>query len=235
MQKILNILDISLGSKCTKTYYEYMIAIILHIYYTDLWYYFKNKLDKLNTEFDLYVTLCNEQPDISNIILNSFPNAKISKHPNIGQDIGPFLKTLKSIRTKDYDFLIKLHTKKCWKQNGSQRCRDVLVNPLISSDEVIKKNIQIIRETKYKMCGASNWLMKEMWEYEGKMYDVEFVGGTMFMVDFKIMLQILSDEIIDTWYAKLPTGYKRDKSFTHLIERLLGQKIIDEGYMIKAI
>ncbi len=78
-----------------------MIAIILHIYYTDLWGYFEEKLKSLNTPFDLYITLCDEVEDISDEILNSFPNANIKRYKNKGKDIRPFLLTLKNIRIKN--------------------------------------------------------------------------------------------------------------------------------------
>jgi len=203
-----------------------MISVILHIYHTDLWEYFEKKLKSLDTQFDLYITLCDEVENISKDILKSFPSANITKYPNKGQDIGPFLNTIKDIRHKDYDYLIKLHTKKC-KYNLSlgNNWRDALTNPLISSDDRIKENISILEQTEYKMCGSKKWLLKNN----------SFIGGNMFMVDFKVLTDCLTNELIDEWYQKMPYGYKKDNTFTHKVERFLGKLILDKGYKIKGV
>jgi|TARA_B100001093_G_scaffold508502_1_gene570843 lipopolysaccharide biosynthesis protein len=202
-----------------------MIAIVLHIYYTEMWEHYKNKLQSLDTKFDLYITLCDEVEDISKDILKSFPTANIKKYKNKGQDIGPFLLTLKDIRHKDYDYLIKLHTKKCeYNLSLGSSWGDELTNSLISSDYKIKENISILKQAEYKMCGSKKWFK-----------DNAFIGGTMFMVDFKILLNCLPDELIDAWYAKMPYGYVQDGSFTHGVERLLGKIIVDAGYKIKGV
>ena len=210
-----------------------MTAIVLHVYYIDLWRYFEEKLKSLNTPFDLYITLCDEVEDISDEILNSFPNANIKKYKNKGQDIGPFLLTLKNIRNKNYNYLIKLHTKKC-RHNPAlgEEWRDALVNSLIASDETILENIHTLSKSDYKMCGCKRWHLKRPWE-DGKLY--EFIAGTMFFSDFKIITKLLSDQIIDEWYALMPKGYRGDHTFTHTVERNLGQIIIDAGFKIKGV
>ena len=215
------------------------IAIVLHVYYTDHWWYFEEKLKKLKAKFDLYITLCDENKDISNEILKSFPNAKIDKYPNKGMDIGPFLKTLKKIRKKNYGYLIKLHTKNVhrkWQKKSEEQLfkrRNLLVDSLISSDDTIKKNISTLIQSDYKMCGYQ--VLKQKRWYENKLQSLEFVSCTMFMVDFKVIIKILTNEIIDEWYDKMPNGYVSGGSFTHLAERLLGQIIRDAGFRIKEL
>jgi len=221
-----------------------MIAIVLHLYYIEMWdSYFKPKLEKLKTEFDLYVTISEETQYISEKILVSFPSAKIKKFPNKGQDIGPFLKILDEIRDCDYDFLIKLHTKSghhrpnlhSRKKMRMVRWRDQLVNSLIGSDKIIKKNIGLLLQGNFKMCGSIKWLITQNWKIDGKYKRVKFIAGTMFMVDFKFISKILKSDLIDEWYSKLHTEYELDNTFTHSVERLLGQIIIDSGSNIKGV
>lgn len=216
-----------------------MIAVVLHLYYTDLWKYFEDKLKNIETRFDLYVTLCDGNDDISDAILKSFPNAKICSLPNKGQDIGPFLLTLEKIRNKNYNSLIKLHSKKsiCSKQYNGDKWRDSLVNSLISSDEKINENLHLLKDSDYKMCGSKEWLLGNHTDGSALDYfdQYEFIGGTMFMVDFKLITKLLSTNIIHEWYDKMPEGYVEDLSFTHRIERLLGKIIIDAGYKIKGV
>ena len=215
-----------------------MIAIALHLYYVDLWNYFREKLEKLNTKFDLYITLCEDNLDISGEILKSFPYAKIYNFPNKGQDIGPFLQLLKKIRNKDYDFLIKLHAKKTpFNPDKGKEWMDELVNCLISSDDVISKNISTLKGS-FKMCGSEKWLFSSDGRRDpAKEYfeNYQFIGGTMFMVDFKNYCDLLTDQLIDDLYEKMPLGYARDLSFTHEIERLLGKIIVDSNCQIKGV
>ncbi len=82
------------------------------------------------------------------------------------------------------------------------------------------------------MCGCKKWHLKRAWK-DGKLY--QFIGGTMFMSDFKIITKLLSDQIIDEWYSLVPSGYHRDHTFTHTLERKLGQIIIDAGFKIKGV
>ena len=227
-----------------------MIAVVLHIYYTEMWEHYKNKLQSLDTKFDLYITLCDEVEDISKDILKSFPTANIKKYKNRGQDIGPFLLTLKDIRHKDYDYLIKLHTKGFasvdYSKRKKKKFRDIknwrkaLTNALISSDDKIKENISILTDSEYKMCGCKQWHLKRKSRVYSKFSDheelvYEFIGGTMFMVDFKFFKEIWTDEIIDEYYSQMPTAYKVDHSFTHYAERQLGQCVIDVGFKIKGV
>ena len=222
---------------------KHKIAIVLHVYYVDLWNFFKEKLDNLNIDFDLYITLCEEVKTVnflSHTISNSFPSAKIFKFPNKGQDIGPFLQVFKEIRNKDYDFLIKLHTKKSkYDLPLGKKWRESLVNNLINSDSIIKKNIAFLQNSDFKMCGSEDWLIDSNIEVSRKRFlngdYYEFIGGTMFMVDFQVYKQFLTDKMIDTWYKKMPKGYVKDYSFAHDVERLLGKIIIDSGYKIKGL
>ena len=216
-----------------------------------MWKHYEGKLQSLATEFDLYITLCDEVEDISKDILKSFPTANIKKYKNKGQDIGPFLLTIKDIRHKDYDYLIKLHTKGfaslCRiqanrRRNLSRQARKIkkwskyLANALISSDDKIRENISILTDSEYKMCGCKQWHLKRKWrssDHKERIY--EFISGTMFMVDFKFFKEIWTDEIIDEYYLQMPTLYKADYTFNHYLERQLGQSVIDTGFKIKGV
>ena len=171
-----------------------MIAITLHIFYIEDWDFFREKLEKLNINFDLYISLTDGNKDISDLIFKSFPLAKIFTFPNVGADITPFLHIFNLIRNEDYDYLIKLHTKSIkstchekWKKAG--RWRALLVDCLIGSDEVVNSNINVLKTKKFAMCGSKRWHKIQKWKMRYEPWEArtvyEFIGGTMFMVDFK--------------------------------------------------
>ena len=221
-----------------------MIAIILHIYYVELWQIFAEKLKKLNTKFDLYITLTKGNQDITDDILKSFPDAKIYTYINKGMDIGPFLLTLKKIRNKNYNYIIKLHTKNngnnleknkileeisrkpIVQQNGYNKSTEDSLNYLIGSDEQIQKNIHFLDKNNYKMLGLKTYVQNKY----NKWY--AFIPYSFFMVDFKVLMQIYTDKLIDKRYEPMPTEYYTEGTPTHLQERQFGQDLIDNNYSI---
>lgn len=215
-----------------------MLVITLQLYHQELWPYFRDKLEKLTTPFDLYVTTCVGHPNMADTIKATFPNANIKQYPNKGQDIGPFIQTLKRIRNKDYKYLIKLHTKTCkYNRVYRNRWRNALVNTLISSDDKLLSNMRLLETSNAKMCGAKKWCWNEADDPrpERAIGNYTFIAGTMFMVDFKTFTEVLPDATIDRWYAKMPNGYKRGKTFTHRVERLLGKVITQKGYDVVGV
>lgn len=215
-----------------------MLVIALQLHHQELWPYFRDKLEKLNTPFDLYVTTCVGHPNMAKTIKATFPNANIKQYPNKGQDIGPFIQTLKRIRNNDYKYLIKLHSKKCHYNIAlGNSWRNALVNALISSDEQLLSNMRLLETSNAKMCGTKEWCRNAARDPrpEREIGNYTFIAGTMFMVDFKTFTEVLPDEKIDRWYAQMPNGYKRGQTFTHRVERLLGKVITQKGYDVVGV
>jgi hypothetical protein len=89
------------------------IAVILHLFYIDLWNEFELALAGISQEFDLYISIHEGKTrDIASTILKRFPNAKLYEFSNKGRDIYPFLTIFKEIQPLNYTLILKLHTKK---------------------------------------------------------------------------------------------------------------------------
>lgn len=89
-------------------------AVLLHLFYPDMWEEIVKYLGNLTSiEYDLYVNLVEgyHNDDIKTKIINYNPNTVITISPNKGVDIGGFLFQYQKL-TKDYDLILKLHTKK---------------------------------------------------------------------------------------------------------------------------
>jgi len=84
----------------------------VHVYYPELWPELAAAIRNICGAIDLYVTMVKEGPALQQSILSEFPQAKILLVPNIGWDILPFLKVLKQVNLSQYDYLVKLHTKR---------------------------------------------------------------------------------------------------------------------------
>lgn len=90
-------------------------AVVLHLYYREMWDGLAERLARQRFPFDLIVTLTArpEEDDtaIRARILARFPLARILAFPNHGRDILPFLHLARSGGLAPYRAVCKLHTK----------------------------------------------------------------------------------------------------------------------------
>ena len=84
----------------------------VHLYYIDMWPEIKERLSNITVGYDLFVTLNNENERLRQGILNFKNDAVIEVADNRGFDVGPFIKLLNSVDLDQYDYIIKLHTKR---------------------------------------------------------------------------------------------------------------------------
>ena len=87
-------------------------AIILNLYYNDLWAEFKSKLEPIleRGDVDLYVTLTEDdisaKEDIEKL------TDKVYVLENRGLDVGPFIFVMNEIKDLNYTSIFKIHSKK---------------------------------------------------------------------------------------------------------------------------
>lgn len=234
------------------------IAVVLHLYYHDLWEEFSEQLKRINHGFDLYVTLTiGSSPDMKlhtmrEQILLEYPRARVFVLENKGLDIGAFLIVLKNLISsgEQYDLLLKLHSKKSILSCGPQRgeyWRKELYRPLFDNlpriIELMQTNEQI------GMVGSR----LHLYDFEGvniptinyfrDLLNIHtpqriFVGGTMFWVRYTILTDYLNPSLIDEIIHKLEDGYFTDAGiprFTHAMERIFGYMISDSQKVIAGI
>ena len=87
-------------------------AVILHLYYPDLWPEFRDAIAQIPTPCDLYISLTEGREDVLADIVRDRPDAVVIEYPNRGRDIAPRLALLRLARTQCYDQLLYLHSKK---------------------------------------------------------------------------------------------------------------------------
>ena len=87
-------------------------AVLLHLYYPDLWPEFARMLAALPEPKDLYISLSAGREDVLADIARDTPQAFVLSHPNRGRDIAPRLALLRHARMQRYDQLLFLHGKR---------------------------------------------------------------------------------------------------------------------------
>ncbi len=233
----------------------------LHLYYFKQLDYYIEKLSNISgCDWDLYVTICEENADASKRILTLKPDAKIIKVRNIGYDVWPFIQVVKSVNLNNYDYILKLHTKnyyeKTWYPKGykysGKHCkgywwRNCLVDSLIGSKRIFRNNIYkliqnpnigMIADKGYFISLINNSCQEDLVKINKLKSELGinlnykyFLAGTMFIITPKALEKIINTNINeDLFDAESKTN--TSKSLAHILERMFGILVIERGYEI---
>jgi len=95
------------------------ILVCLHLYYINQADMFARKIKSALSEYDydLFVTVNNHDTETEQKFISFKPDAKFIIVKNVGADIFPFVTVLNLINLEDYDYIIKLHTKKVYNKS----------------------------------------------------------------------------------------------------------------------
>ena len=195
------------------------ILVHLHIYYHDQTDFFIEKLSNITDyEWDLFVTMTGTNKDTENKITAFKKDTHIIRTENIGYDIWPFIKVIKSVNLDRYDYVMKLHTKSesVLKIHKITLCgyewRNALVNSLLGSRRKFRKILKIFRQRPDIgiICCRMLWMKTSLWHSEDsflldrelrriglKVSDRHFCVGTMFIARSRIFRYLQKDNITE--------------------------------------
>jgi lipopolysaccharide biosynthesis protein len=97
------------------------ILVCLHLYYINQADMFAGKIRSAlsNYDYDLFVTVNDHNAETEQKFISFKPDAKFIIVKNLGADIFPFITVLNFINLEDYDYIIKLHTKKIYDKSDA--------------------------------------------------------------------------------------------------------------------
>jgi lipopolysaccharide biosynthesis protein len=87
-------------------------AVVLHLYFRDLWSEFEFYLRRIRHSFHLIITTTENDASFEKSVHKSFPDAEILVLENRGRDIGPFIQVVLEGRLDRFDYFCKLHGKR---------------------------------------------------------------------------------------------------------------------------
>lgn len=216
------------------------IAVILHLYYHDLWHEFKNYLQPIiNDNVHLYVTLndnCEYLEDIK----------KYSKQvfivENRGMDFGPFIFIYNKIKDLDYKYIIKIHSKKSLHTpNLGDYWRKKLMDSIFINEKHFNHIINFMNtDEKIYMASCEEFYFdknKEFYNHPNRIAALPYINkvneflkvtdhgsffaGSMFIVSKLYLDKLFNNVNLYTLYEQFEYGYLRD-SFAHGMERVIG-------------
>lgn len=221
-------------------------AIVVHIYYLDLWPEISRYLLSVGIEFDLHIT-CSDllEEVVREDVLKIFQDAEIHVFPNQGMDTLPFLRLIPELKMRGYELVCKLHTKKGVQPLG-QIWRRHLLDSLVGAPEIVSDIVQAFRADQSLMIAGPSLLYVSartvMYENKSRLEklaksvsslgylpeDWGFFAGSMawFRVDALMSLAWAVNQSIDQSVNLIErineSSANSDGSFSHALERALG-------------
>lgn len=214
------------------------IAVVVHVYYPEIWPEIAQYLKAITYPFDLFVTTTTEQAGtVIPVITTDFPNARISIQPNSGMDVLPFLILIPLLITAGYVAVCKLHTKRGDGGEEGTQWRRALLNPLIGDNAVFSEVVQaFVQHADLQLVGPASLYLSArklmfdnepnikyvLEQIEGRALSVEdwgFFAGSMFWVR-PTTLQKLAQGV--AYLQTQSSEYQADGQISHAVERLLG-------------
>lgn len=224
------------------------VAVVVDLYYDELWPDFESRLSRLSLPFTLVVTSVKGRSQIADRIRARFPDAKIVNYPNRGRDVGPFIQLLRDKHLDRFDLVCKVHGKKSVALGPQAVFGDIwrrsMLNDLLGSDNQVKAivdrfatdpSVGLIGPARFRLpneyrrsyadtWGRGNELMtKKLAATLGCSNDefvLDFFAGTMFWIR-RDLLDLLNP--LDLSLDSFPDEKgQTDGALQHALERLFG-------------
>lgn len=227
------------------------LLVHLHIYYHEQLDYFISKLRNIQAcDWDLLVTYSVYNAQSEDKIRAFKADSSFMQVENVGYDIWPFIKVLKSTGQDEYEFILKLHTKNTssfvnvingMKLKG-ERWRNLLVDSLLADPKQFASVWQKInasadtafvyaRELKRDRSKGMTGIITEAERIGVKDIDGVYVSGTMFLARIRALKTIAEAEISADMFAGDVARSHSRISLAHVYEQLICFAMQDAGFV----
>jgi lipopolysaccharide biosynthesis protein len=213
------------------------VAVVVHLFYPDLWREIVAWLRNIPIKFDLFVSVPRENAGaLGALVLRDYPQAQVLQVPNVGRDVGAFLAVLPKVLAGNYSVLCKLHSKK-----GSaypNAWRNLLLRGLLANKMLVTRilhafardpDLALVGAREVYLSGMTNTkqngaTIKELTQllYPGQSIPGNwgFFAGTMFWArpDFLRPFTQCGDHML----SFETDNTKNDGQLAHALERVFG-------------
>ena len=222
-------------------------AVILHLFYPEMWDEIQNHLENLQGDFDLYVSIPRPVKSAAEIILKRYPNAYIHRCENRGRDVAPFLSLYAALYPLQYKYICKIHTKLSSHREDGEAWRQDLFRKLLGSPAAIQSSKAVLdRHAFVGMIVPQEHLLssKVYWgknaanvERLAHLVGIDFTGqefhfaaGSMFWFRPRALYPLTLLQLgLDDFEAE--QGQK-DGTLAHAFERMFGLVPFSMGYKL---
>lgn len=225
------------------------IAVCIHLYYIEQWPKLKSYLDRIDKEFDLFVTCtADNQLEVEQLVKADYQHSIIVGADNHGMDVLPFLLINHDYELWRYSAVLKLHTKNT-KTPDDQIFGNICYESLLSSSELVDRIVNKIwdefyvgligPEVLYRSASSLMYVnasgVRDIFETLDVDYpktDWGFFAGTMFWIRGNLLHGLAANfeqinrlALLDSRVAK--SG--GDGTWAHAMERIFGALPVLQG------
>jgi lipopolysaccharide biosynthesis protein len=219
------------------------VAIVAHVYYTDLIGEILECFHRLPQGSGLIITTPYDRVDEARRMLGDVEGAHIVPVENRGRDIAPFLTVLERGLLTQYHAVLKLHTKRSPHLRDGDIRRRLLFNSLAGSRKQVASVLKIFEDPKVGCVGWSACWRKQMWYWHSNRSRVDelcngmmieprsfptFFEGTMFWVSPRALSKLSELSLKPECFEK--ESGQLDGALHHAIERLFSSVAAADGY-----
>jgi len=214
------------------------IAIVIHVFYIDIWQEIIGYLQQLEITYDLYITVPQNMPDKDLLqITQGAPDATVFIVENRGRDVLPFLESMSIIGTNTYKYICKLHTKKTGNSAVGNVWRKLLYFDLLGSNKTVENIIKLFEKHSDIgiITGKNAILDSEEYIYGNKPKiemlqkacnihfneNYNFAAGTMFWTKSELLEPLINLFKKEKLNFEEEIG-QTDNTLAHAIERFFG-------------
>jgi lipopolysaccharide biosynthesis protein len=221
------------------------VAVVLHLYYPELWAEMHEAVARISEPFDFFVSLTNgSSTHMRPHILRAYPDAWVFDFENHGRDIGPFLLLLQSGSLFQYELICKLHTKRSPYEPDGDAWRRALVDGVLGSSRQIDEIILRFRSdpdlgmvvadgniyNAYEHWSGTETILADLLPRIGiaaRLANRSFPGGSIFWIRPFLLRTLLGTRLSLGDFE--PEPLPRDGGLAHAVERMFGVICEDAG------
>ncbi len=169
------------------------IAVVLHLYYTEMLPYFLKKLESIShLKYDLFITIPEQKAQFVSDVQSQLPNARVVVVPNCGRDVLPFVEVIRKIQNQGYVKVLKIHSKKSPHRSDGEQWRDRII------DSLLPKNKELLDELVKKLSNKNTALVGPSGEYVSLLVNFSATGHYLKNLVGKIVQTRIADDLTRT-------------------------------------
>jgi lipopolysaccharide biosynthesis protein len=228
------------------------LAVVVHVFYPDMWPEFQQRLDSVAVDYDLFITTTQGKENEVASQLSDAVSTTILTLPNKGRDILPFLSALKIVKASGYTKLLKLHTKKSPHRRDGGKWSVGMVESLLPEAAVVNNVMQLLDDPLVGIIGPKgeylqlsvnfeanglhmSYIMRRLYGrkrtfeiLQEKRLSYGFFAGSMFWARVDAFDELVEKKLHRSVYFEKESG-QVDATFAHAVERVFSLMCEAEG------
>lgn len=216
---------------------EKAVALVVHVFYEDLWPDLRQAIRNIPVPFDLFVTLVRGHSDkLIGTITSEFPQCRVLTMPNHGRDIYPFVFLANTGVLCSYALICKLHSKRSPHRTDGAAWGKALLQSLVGDPTMVRAIIERfstdpdlgIVAADGSVYSSSHWgsnlhcvsQLASRLQFALNEQHLEFAAGSMFWIHPLIIRMVQSLHL--TQYDFEAEAGQVDGTMAHAVERFIG-------------